>query len=117
MPRLRRARWLRVAMKRIALYAAVVVAILLLTKIANQMPPDPMSGNVFSLRAVKVLKCTPAEISLVDMHQKVMDLEKDESWPECSEFPLGEAMDLYLSRGEKTRLLRYEKSSWWRNAM
>lgn len=104
-------------MRKIAIFAVVFASVLLLTKIANQAPPDPPPGTTFSLKAVKVLKCTPSEITLVDMHNRVTNLEKDDSWPECSEFHFDEALDLYLSRGEKTRLLSYEKSSWWRQAM
>lgn len=105
------------AMKKLAIFAVAVVSMLLLTKLANQAPPEPPPGTTFSLKAVKVVRCTPDAITLVDMQQTVTKLEKDDSWPQCSEFPFGQEMDLYLSRGEKTRLLSREKSSWWRKAM
>src|ERR1035438_352965 len=64
-------------MKRIAIFAAVFVFILLLTRIANQMPPEPPSGTSFSLWAQQVVECTPQEITLVDNHQTQTHLEKD----------------------------------------
>lgn len=104
-------------MKKMAIVVAVCAWILLLTRIANQMPREPAPGMTFSLKAVRVVKCTPREIALVDTHRTLSVLEKDESWPECSEFHFGEVIDMYLSRGEKTRLLSYEKSIWWRKVM
>ncbi len=104
-------------MKRIAIFAAVFVFILLLTKIANQMPPDPPSGTAFSLKAQQVVECTPEEITLVDNHQAQTHLEKDTSWPDCSIFHKDEVLDFYLSRGEKTRFLSDEKTTWWRKGM
>jgi hypothetical protein len=104
-------------MKRIAIFAAVFVFILLLTKIANQMPPEPPSGTAFSLKAQQVVECTPEEITLVDNHQTQTHLEKDTSWPDCSIFHKDEVLDFYLSRGEKTRFLSDEKTTWWRKGM
>jgi hypothetical protein len=104
-------------MKRIAIFAAVFVFILLLTKIANQMPPEPPSGTAFSLKAQQVVECTPEEITLVDNHQSQTHLEKDTSWPDCSIFHKDEVLDFYLSRGEKTRFLSDEKTTWWRKGM
>jgi hypothetical protein len=104
-------------MKKIAIFATVFTFILLLTKIANQMPAAPLSGTAFSLKAQQVVQCSPDEITLVDNHQKATHLEKDSSWPDCSSFQKDEVMDLYLSRGEKTKFLSLEKTVWWRKAM
>lgn len=104
-------------MKKIALIAALAVLILLLTKIANQVPPEPPSGTTFSLKAQKVIACTPTEITLLDTHEVQTHLEKDSSWPDCSTFQKDEVLDFYLSRGEKTHFLSREKTSWWRKAM
>jgi hypothetical protein len=104
-------------MKKIAIFAAVFVFILLLTKIANQVPPEPPPGTAFSLKAQQVVQCTPNEITLVDNHQVETHLEKDSSWPDCSIFHKGDVLDFYLSRGEKTRFLSDEKTTWWRKAM
>lgn len=104
-------------MKKIAGFAAVFAFILLLTKIANQMPPEPPSGTAFSLKAQQVVQCSPEEITLVDPHQRATHLEKDLSWPDCSSFQKDDVVDFYLSRGEKTRFLSFEKTVWWRKAM
>jgi hypothetical protein len=104
-------------MKKIAIFAAVFVFILLLTKIANQIPPDPPSGTAFGLKAQQVVQCSPQEITLIDSHQKATHLEKDESWPDCASFQKGDVLDFYLSRGEKTKFLSDEKTVWWRKAM
>jgi hypothetical protein len=104
-------------MKKIAIFAAVFAFILLLTKIANQVPPEPPSGTAFSLKAQQVIQCSPDEITLVDIHQKATHLEKDASWPDCSVFQKDDVLDFYLSRGEKTRFLSFERTVWWRKAM
>lgn len=104
-------------MKKIAILAAAFVFILLLTKIANQVPPSPPPGTAFSLKAQQVIQCSPEEITLVDNHQKSTHLEKDDSWPDCSEFQKNQVMDFYLSRGDKTRFLSIETTAWWRKAM
>ena len=104
-------------MKKIVIFVAVFAFILLLTKIVNQMPPDPPSGTAFSLKAQQVVQCSPEEITLVDPHQQATHLEKDPSWPECSTFKKGDVLDFYLSRGEKTRFLSIESTVWWRKAM
>jgi len=104
-------------MKKIASIAAVCVLILFLTKLANEAPPEPMPGISFSLMAQQVVECSPTEITLVDTHETEVHLDKDGSWPECSTFHKGEFLDFYLSRGEKTRFLREEKTAWWRKAM
>jgi hypothetical protein len=101
-------------MKNIAIFAAVFAFILLLTKIANQMPTEAPSGTAFSLKAQSVVQCTSEEITLVDPHQKATHLEKDSSWPDCAVFKKEDVMDFYLSRGEKTKFLSMEKSAWWR---
>ena len=104
-------------MKNIAIVAAVFAFILLLTKIANQMPADPPSGSAFSVKAQRVLQCSPDEITLVDNHLKATHLEKDGTWPECAVFQKDEVLDFYLSRGSKTKFLSSERSAWWRKAM
>jgi len=101
-------------MKNIALFAAIFAFILLLTKIANTIPADSLSGAAFSLKVQHVVQCTPDEITLVDLHQAATHLEKDESWPDCSTFKKDEVLDFYLSRGEKTKFLSMEKTAWWR---
>jgi hypothetical protein len=105
------------AMKKIAVFAAVFAFILLLTKIANQLPPESPPGTAFSLKVQHVVQCSPDEITLVDNHQMVTHLDKDSSWPDCFVFQKNDVLDFYLSRGEKTRFLSYEKSAWWRKAM
>ncbi len=104
-------------MKKIAIVAAVFVFILLLTKIANQLPPDPPAGYTFWIYAQHVVGCSPTEITLVDTHQTESLLEKDSSWPECSTFHKDDVLDFHLSRGEKTRFLSVEETAWWRKAM
>lgn len=104
-------------MKKIAIVAAVIVLILLLTKIANQMPSEPPSGYTFWLYAQQVVECTPTEITLVDNHQAETHLEKDSSWPDCATFYKGDVLDFHLARGEKTRFLGEEKTAWWRKEM
>jgi hypothetical protein len=104
-------------MKRIAIFAAAFVFILLLTEIANKIPPDPPPGTAFSLKAQQVVECSPSDITLVDNHQTETHLEEDDSWPDCSTFQKGEALDFYLSRGAKTRFLSDEPTTWWRKAM
>jgi hypothetical protein len=104
-------------MKKIALLAAAFVFILLLTKIANQVPPAPPPGTAFSLKAQAVVQCSVEEITLVDVHQKSTHLVKDESWPDCSAFQKDRVMDFYLSRGDKTRFLSIEQTAWWRKAL
>ncbi len=110
-------RGLRYNMKKIATLAAAFVFILLLTKIANQVPAAPPSGTAFSLKAQQVIQCSSDEITLVDNHQKSTHLEKDDSWPDCSAFKKDQVMDFYLSRGDKTRFLSIETTAWWRKAM
>ena len=104
-------------MKKIAMFAVMPLLILLLTKIANQVPPDGPSGAGFSLKAQKVVQCSAGEITLVDNHFTAAHLQKDASWPECSSFDKDEAFDFYLSQGERTHFLSDEKTVWWRKAM
>jgi hypothetical protein len=104
-------------MKKIALAIAVFALILLLTKIANQMPADPLPGVSFALKAQQVVQCTPDEITLMDPHQTQTHLVKDKSWPDCSTFQQGQYLDFYLARGEKTGFERDEKTEWWRTKM
>jgi len=103
--------------KKIAIVAAVFLLVLLLTKIANEIPPEPPSGYTFWLYAQQVVRCSSTEITLVDTHQVQAHFEKDASWPDCSTFRKDEVLDFHLSRGEKTRYLGSEKTEWWRKAM
>ena len=106
------------AMKKILIVAAVFVFILLLAKIANQIPPPAPTGYDFWLYAQQVVECSPTEITLVNNHQTEVHLEKDEkSWPQCASFHKGDVRDFYLSRGDKTHYLRDEPTAWWRKAM
>ena len=101
-----------------AVAAAVFVFILLLTKIANQVPPEPPAGIAFWMYAQHVVACTPTEITLVDTHQTQTSLEKDSnSWPDCSRFHKDDVLDFHLARGAKTRYLNSVKTEWWRKTM
>jgi hypothetical protein len=104
-------------MKKIAVFTAASLSILLLTKIANQIPAEAPTGTSFSLKAQKVVQCSFNEITLVDNHYTVTHLEKDESWPDCSAFQADAAIDFFLSRGERTHFLSYESTVWWRKAL
>jgi hypothetical protein len=105
-------------MKKIAIFAAAFVFVLLLTKIVDQIPPDPPPGTAFSLKAQQVVECSPTDITLVDNHQTITHLEKDSSsWKDCSNYQKGDVWDFYLSRGEKTKFLSDEQTTWWRKAM
>jgi hypothetical protein len=104
-------------MKKIAILTAVFLLIILLAKIANQVPPEPPPGTAFSLRAQRVVQCSSDDITLVDTHQKATHLLKDDSWPDCSVFQKDDVLDFYLSRGERTKYLSYDKTEWWRKAM
>jgi hypothetical protein len=101
-----------------AAVAAVFVFILVLTKIANNVPPEPPAGIAFWMYAQHVVACSPAEITLVDTHQTQTSLDKDsDSWPDCSSFHKNDVLDFHLARGAKTRYLNSEKTEWWRKAM
>jgi hypothetical protein len=104
-------------MKKIAIVAAVILLVQLLTKIADQVPPEPPSGTAFSLKAQQVVQCSSKDITLADQHQSATHLDKDDSWPACSVFRKNDVLDFFLSRGAKTTFLGYEKTEWWRKAM
>jgi hypothetical protein len=104
-------------MKKIAIFVAVFVLILVLTKIANQMPPEPPSGYSFWLYAQHVVQCSPTEITLVDSHQTEAHFEKDATWPDCTTFQANDVLDFHLSRGDRTKFLSDEPTAWWRKAM
>jgi|SRR5579863_595648 len=104
-------------MKRIAIIAAIFALVLVLTKIANDVPPDPTPGANFDLRAQHVVQCTPTEITLVGAHGEPTHLETASDWPDCSTYHKDEVMDFYLTRGEKTHFKSREPSSWWRKTM
>jgi hypothetical protein len=106
-----------VVVKKIAIVAAVFVLILVLTRIANEHPPESPSGDTFWLYAQQVMLCSPTEITLVDTHQTESHFEKDASWPDCAVFHKGEVLDFHLSRGGKARYLGSEKTEWWRKTM
>lgn len=104
-------------MKKIALFTAAFAFILLLTKIANQLPTAPAPGTAFSLKAQQVVECSADEITLVDLHKNATHLLKDNSWPDCSVFQSNQVVDFYLSRGERTKYLSSETTAWWRKAL
>jgi hypothetical protein len=104
-------------MKKIAILAAAFAFILLLTKIANEVPPEPPPGTAFSLKAQQVIQCSADEITLVDQHQKATHLLKDDSWPDCSNFHKDVVLDFYLSRGDRTKFLTTEQTAWWRKSL
>jgi len=102
-------------MKKIAFFIAAFAFILVLTKIANDMPPEQPSGISFWLKSQKVIECTPEEITLVDHRNRATHLIKDLSWPPCESFTPNQPIDFYLARGERTHFISMEKSSWWRS--
>jgi hypothetical protein len=95
---------------------AVVAVVLLfwnLTKIANNTRVPDSQGRSFWLEGQRVVQCSPDEITLVDKRGSQTHLLKDESWPDCFTFEKDAAIDFFLSRGEKTRFLKMQKSAWW----
>ncbi len=104
-------------MKKILAVAAAFLFFILLTNLANRIPADGAPGTAFSLKAQRVVACSSKEIVLVDPHEKATRLDKDGSWPECAAFSGDQVQDFYLSRGEKTHFLGFEKTAWWRKAM
>jgi len=104
-------------MKNILIGVAVLLAVILLTDLANRIPADGASGTAFSLKAQKVVACSPKEIVLQGPHDTPTRLDKDNSWPDCSSFEAGKVQDFYLSRGDKTHFLGFEDSAWWRKAV
>jgi hypothetical protein len=101
-------------MKKILIICAIFLFIVVLTNLANRIPADAAMGTSFSLKAQKVVACSPNEIVLVDPHQTATRLDKDGSWPDCSSFQAEQVQDFYLSRGAKTHFLGFEKTAWWR---
>jgi hypothetical protein len=101
---------------KIATVVAVAVFILMVTMIANQTPLLP-PGSSFTLRAQKIIQCSPDEITIMDNHFSATHLDKDASWPDCSTFHKDDVLDFYLLTGEKTHFVRDEKTTWWRKAM
>jgi hypothetical protein len=99
-------------MKKIAIIAAVFVLVLVLTRIANDVPDDPRPGSVFWLKGERIVQCTPTEITLVNGHGVPTHLDTAPDWPDCSNYHSGEYLDFKLSRGEKTHFLSTEPSSW-----
>jgi hypothetical protein len=104
-------------MKKILIIAAVFLFIVVLTNLANRVPAENASGISFSLKAQRVVACSQNEIVLVDPHQKATRLDKDQSWPDCSNFQPDQVTDFYLSRGAKTKFEKQEQTAWWRKAM
>ena len=104
----------RFDLKTVLLLVVAFVVILVLTRIANEAPPEPPSGYTFWLYAQRVVECTPADITLVDNHQAETHLDTDESWPDCSTYRKDDVLDFHLSRGEKTKFLSDEPTAWWR---
>jgi putative component of membrane protein insertase Oxa1/YidC/SpoIIIJ protein YidD len=104
-------------MKKIAIAAAVFVFILLLTKIANQVPPPAPPGTTFWLKAQRVIQCNATEITMVDPRQTSTHLYKDDSWPDCSTYDRDAVLDFNLARGDKTHFISAERTAWWRKAL
>ena len=106
--------------KTLPITLAVVVVVLLvwnLTKIANNTRVSDNPGSSFWLESQLVVQCSPDEITLADKRGLQTHLVKDDNWPDCSVFQKDEAVDFYLSRGEKTKFLSYEKTVWWRKTL
>jgi hypothetical protein len=104
-------------MKKIATIAAIFVFILVLTKIANQVPPPPPPGYAFWLYGQHVVGCSATEITLADKHESQTHFEKDDSWPPCLVFYGNQMLNLYLSRGAKTHYIDSKPTEWWRKMM
>jgi hypothetical protein len=103
--------------KKIVIVAFGLALLLVLTRIANQVPPEPVPADTVWLYAQQVVECSPGEITLVDTHQVETHFEKDASWPDCSVFKKDEVLDFHLSRGEKAHFLGSVKTEWWRKAL
>jgi len=104
-------------MKRLLVALAVFVFVLFLTKLANDAPPEQKEGISFGLKGEQVIMCNTKEIVLANTRSESTHLDKDESWPDCSEFNRDEVYDFYLSRGDRTHFLSYEKTVWWRKVV
>ncbi|WP_420239128.1 hypothetical protein ACOBR2_05960 [Telmatobacter bradus] len=93
---------------------AVVLMVLLMSKIANDPHVGQTDNHSFWLSGQRVLQCSPTEITLIDNRYAQTHLLKDEnSWPDCSTFEGNQTLDLFLSRGEHTHFIKAQKSSWW----
>ena len=102
--------------KTLPITLAVVVVVLLvwnLTKIANNTRVSDNPGSSFWLESQLVVQCSPDEITLADKRCLQTHLVKDDNWPDCSVFQKGVAVDLQLSRGEKTRFVKMQNTAWW----
>jgi hypothetical protein len=104
-------------MKRFLFALVVLLIVLFLTKLANDVTPEQKEGISFSLKGQQVVACSATEIVLVNTRKESTHLDKDESWPECSEFTKDDVYDFYLSRGDRTHFLSYEKTVWWRKVV
>jgi hypothetical protein len=104
-------------MKKILGIVAVLVLVLVLSKLANTVPAGPTEGTSFTVKGAHVVACSQDEIVLVDQRQTATRLEKDGSWPDCAAFQANEVVDFFLSRGEKTHFIGIERTAWWRKAM
>ncbi len=104
-------------MKRILSISAVMLFILVLSKLASNVAPPAPPGTAFALKAQHVIACSPTEIVLADEHNTSVRLDIDSSWPECSSFEKNEVLDFYLSRGDKTHFISDEHTAWWRKVM
>lgn len=104
-------------MKRILSISAVMLFILVLSKLASNVAPPPPPGTVFSLKAQRVIACSPTEVVLLDEHNNSVRLDIDGSWPDCASFQKNQLMDFYLSRGDKTHFISEEQTAWWRKVM
>jgi hypothetical protein len=104
-------------MKRILSISAVMLFILVLSKLASNVAPSPPPGTAFALKAEHVIACSSTEVILADEHNNSTRLDIDSSWPECSTFQKNETLDFYLSRGDKTHFISDERTAWWRKIM
>jgi hypothetical protein len=93
---------------------AVVLLVWTLTKVANNTKVSENPGRAFWLENVHVVQCSPDEITLIDKRGTETHLMKDESWPDCSTLQKDQAIDLQLSRGDKTRFVKVQPTAWWR---
>jgi len=96
---------------------AILALVLVLSKLANNVPVGPTEGTSFTVKGAHVVACSQNEIVLVDQRQSATRLVKDGSWPDCSSFQANEVVDFFLSRGEKTHFIGIERTAWWRKAM
>jgi hypothetical protein len=103
--------------KQFPLTMGVVTVVLLvwtLTKVANNTKVSDNPGRAFWLENVHVVQCSADEITLIDKRGTETHLMKDESWPDCTVFHKEQAIDLQLSRGDKTRFVKKQPTAWWR---